>query len=146
MEVEERFLQNSQLSYQVMRQGGADDHSNCHGWVFTGGRYLLSGDDVDLILKENKYLEQHEPRPGDLVVYRSSGVVLHTAIVQYVTEGQPVLVQGKWGNLGVYLHPVEKSPYGSEFTYYRSIRTGHLLAGTGGTAPTSDSSSANVAE
>jgi hypothetical protein len=58
--------------------------------------------------------------------------------VRYVTEGQPILVEGKWGALGVLLHPVEKSMYGSEYTFYRSGRAGHLLVGVGGRAPTSE--------
>jgi hypothetical protein len=49
-----------------------------------------------------------------------------------VAEGQPVLVESKWGNLGVFLHPADKTPYGTEFTFYRSARSGHLLVGVGG--------------
>ncbi|GIW83908.1 MAG: hypothetical protein KatS3mg106_421 [Gemmataceae bacterium] len=36
--------------------------------------------------------------------------VTHTAIVRYVSPDQPVLVEGKWGNLGIYLHPVDSLP------------------------------------
>ena len=69
---------------------------------------------------------------GDLVVYRQGSTISHTAVVRYVTEGQPVLVEGKWGTLGVYLHPADKSFYGTEFTFHRSGRSGHLLVGMGG--------------
>ena len=34
--------------------------------------------------------------------------------------------------LGVYLHPVDKSFYGTEYTFHRSGRSGHLLVGMGG--------------
>ena len=70
-----------------------------------------------------------DPRPGDLVVYRLGGAVAHTAVVRYVTGGMPVLVEGKWGWAGVFLHPVDKSAYGGSFGYYRSARAGHSLAG-----------------
>ncbi|MCI0700754.1 MAG: CHAP domain-containing protein [Planctomycetia bacterium] len=129
---EAKVLRESKLDGSVIRRGGPADDSNCHGWVFTSGKFLLGPDDVELILKENGYSEVHEPRPGDLVVYRQSGVVAHTAIVRYVSEGQPVLVEGKWGTMGVFLHPSDKSCYGTEYTFHRSTRSGHLLVGLGG--------------
>jgi hypothetical protein len=140
--VEERYIRNNQLGETVMRRSGADDHTNCHGWVFTGGKFLVSGDDVETILKDNGYREHNEPQPGDLVVYRLGPAVTHTAIVRYVTEGQPLLVEGKWGNLGVFVHPADKSPYGTDYKLYRSPRRGHLLAGAGG--PTTPSEGAFV--
>lgn len=129
---EEKFLHSARLDDQVIRVAKPSDVSNCHGWVFTGGKFLLSGDDVDLILKENGYTETHEPHPGDVVIYRQGGAVSHTALVRYVTEGQPVLAESKWGTLGVFLHPTDKSPYGTDYAFYRSPRRGHLLAGLGG--------------
>jgi hypothetical protein len=130
-DLEERIFSRSSLKDLVIRHGAADDRSNCHGWVFTAGRFLVRGIDVDVILKDNSYSEHRQPQPGDLVIYRTlSGSIAHTAVVQYVTKGEPVLVRGKWGNLGVFTHPVDKSPYGAEYTFYRSPRTGHLLATT----------------
>jgi hypothetical protein len=129
---EEKTLRDGRFHDQVIRRSGPTDHSNCHGWVFTGGKFLLSPDDVEQILKENGYQEIQEPRAGDLVVYRRASAVMHTAIVRYVTEGQPVLVEGKWGAMGVFLHPADKSFYGTEFTFHRSARNGHLLVGLGG--------------
>lgn len=126
---EDRFLRGVEAGNYLIRRGPATDNSNCHGWVFTGGRYLLSGEDVNVILKENGYEEVHEPHPGDLVVYRGEGTVKHTAIIRYVTEGQSVMVEGKWGVLGTYLHPAERSIYGLDYAFYRSPRQGHLLAG-----------------
>jgi len=142
-EMEAKFLANSSLRDQVMRVAGPDERSNCHGWVFTGGRYVMIGSDIERILEDNGYTPQDRPQPGDLVVYRSNAGIEHSGVVQYVTDGEPVLVKSKWGNLGVYLHPVNQSPYGSTFTFYRSPRKGHLLSTTPTTA--SDPSSSPMA-
>lgn len=130
---EEKTLREGPYRDHVMRRSGPTDTSNCHGWVFTGGKFHLSPDDVEAILKENGYQEVPHPQPGDLVIYRQRETIAHTAIVRYVAEGQPVLVEGKWGTLGVYMHAAEKSFYGTEYTFYRSARAGHLLTGLGGT-------------
>jgi hypothetical protein len=132
---EDRTLKGAHLDGQVIRRGGATEKSNCHGWVFAGGKFNISGEAVEAILKENGYTETHEPQPGDLTIYRQGGGITHSAIVRYVTEGQPVIVEGKWGSLGVFLHPADKSTYGSDYTFYRSARHGHLLSGLGGSNP-----------
>ncbi len=91
---------------------------------------------MELILRENGYRQVSDPRPGDLVVYRGQGrTVAHTAVVRYVSDGQPVLVESKWGELGVFLHAADKSVYGTAYTFHRSARRGHLLAGVGGSRP-----------
>lgn len=133
-EAESLVLQRTNLNDHVIRRGPAGDHSNCHGWVFTGGQFQVTGSDVAVILKENAYWEVQDPRPGDLVVYRTDEDITHTAVVRYVAEGQPILVEGKWGNLGVYIHPVDQSVYGTNYSIYRSPRNGHLLVGIGGSA------------
>ncbi len=28
-------------------------HSNCHGWVFAGGKHIVRGESVDKILEDN---------------------------------------------------------------------------------------------
>ncbi len=132
---ERRVIENAHLDEDVIRLAPADDNSNCHGWVFTGGKYLLSPDMVEIILKDNQYVAVHEPHPGDLVIYRQNGSIAHTAVVSYVTEGKPVMVEGKWGTMGAFLHPANKSVYGNDYTFYRSSRNGHLLVGLGGTSP-----------
>lgn len=125
---EYHYLQSTRRLQQVIIRGYGDDRSNCHGWVFTDGRYLLSGQDVLKILEDNGYEEVTDPRPNDVVVYLTQDYsVSHTAIVRYVTPGQPVLVEGKWGNLGIFLHAVDDSPYGSTYKYYRTRRPNHLL-------------------
>ena len=67
-----------------------------------------------------------------MVIYRAGGPIIHTAVVRTGAGTDPVLIEGKWGWLGVFLHPPEASWYGRDYTYYRSRRTGHLLAGLGG--------------
>ncbi len=133
--VEARLLDNHAISSQLIRRQPGDDRSNCHGWVFTGGRYWVGGNDVDTILSDNGYRPVTDPRPGDLAVYRADGAVSHTAVVRYVTPGLPVLVEGKWGAIGVYLHPAEASVYGTDFTYYRAARPSHVLAGLDSPTP-----------
>lgn len=117
------------VALQAIRSQPADDRSNCHGWVFTGGRYWVDETHVDVILAENGYRVVSDPRSGDLVVYRTAGAVTHTAVVRYVAPKMPVLVEGKWGPGAVYLHAADESGYGTDFTYYRAERAGHLLAG-----------------
>jgi hypothetical protein len=124
---EGRVLQSGPGRDQVIRRDSADQRTNCHGWVFTAGRFWVSGETVGLILEENGYEPVSDPMPGDLVIYRVRGTIAHSAVVRYVTDGQPVLVEGKWGAGGVYLHAVDKSSYGTDFTYFRSPRGGHLL-------------------
>ena len=125
--LEDRYLLSARLKEHVVRHGQPDERSNCHGWVFAEGRFLVANEDVALILRDNQYVEASLPQPGDLVVYRANGAVTHSAIVRYVTDGQPTLVQSKWGALGIFLHPIDRSPYGAGFTFYRSPRNGHLL-------------------
>jgi hypothetical protein len=128
-QLEEKLLRAFSCDEQVIRRGPPDNRSNCHGWVFTGGRFPLTEEDVALILRENDYHAVTSPQPGDLVIYGSSISSNHTAIVRYVTPDQPVLIEGKWGIYGVFLHPVERSMYGTAYTYFRSSRPGHLLLG-----------------
>jgi hypothetical protein len=111
------------------RRGPASDACNCHGWVFAGGRYWVGPADVTAILAGNGYAPVDAPRPGDLAVYRRDGEIVHTAIVRMTGPGLPVLVEGKWAWLGVYLHPAGQSTFGPDVGYYRSPRAGHRLAG-----------------
>jgi hypothetical protein len=128
--LDEARLRTHHLLLSVIRLAPADDVSNCHGWVFTGGKYWVGGKQVDPILTENGYSHVLAPAAGDLIVYRDSdGNVTHSAVVRATPAGLAPLVESKWGCLGVFLHPVDKSPYGTDFTCYRSPRVGHLLAG-----------------
>ena len=49
---------------RMIRTGPADEMANCHGWVFTGGRYWVSPEGVDAILADNGYRPVSDPRPG----------------------------------------------------------------------------------
>jgi hypothetical protein len=105
---------------------------NCHGWVFTGGKYWLAGDSVEIILSENGYHTVSDPRPGDVVIYREGGLISHTALVYSALPSRPIMVEGKWGTMGVYLHAIGESGYGQSYTFHRSTREGHVLAGLDG--------------
>lgn len=135
--LDEMIFSRPLIRDSVIRSQPASDRTNCHGWIFTGGRFWVAGSEVDRILSDNGYSTVNDPRPGDLVIYRSVDSVTHTGIVRYVSDNQPVLVEGKWGCSGVYLHPVDKSIYGARFSYYRSHRNGHILAGLNSVVPLS---------
>jgi hypothetical protein len=138
-EQEDHVLAVESFKHQVIRLAGPDVQTNCHGWVFTGGRYGVAGESVEMILADNGYEEVEQAREGDLVIYRSyAGGIEHTGLVRFVGTDRMVLVESKWGPLGVYLHAPESQPYGREYAYYRSAREGHQLAlrdGPTGEAP-----------
>ena len=103
--------------------------ANCHGWVFTAGKYYVDCDDVERILEDNGYEFCQSPLPGDLIVYRSpSGGISHTGLVQSVYLGGVVVIDSKWGFGGRFNHGPEQQPYGNLYGYYRSSRKGHALA------------------
>jgi hypothetical protein len=113
--------------------------------VFTGGRYWLSDKDVEQILTDNDYQPVSQPRVGDVVVYREGTRISHTAVVRTVAADGLVLVEGKWGWMGTFLHPPGGSCYGLQFAYYRGPRESHLLVGLGGKpGPTARSSDVPV--
>jgi len=126
---ERRLVQN--LAGDMIATETGTLASNCHGWVFTGGRYWVHGDAVDRIVKDNGYREVKVPRAGDLVVYRQGdGKVMHSGVVRYVDERGGALVESKWGTAGRFLHPADRHCYvGADPIFFRSPRTGHLLQG-----------------
>jgi hypothetical protein len=108
---------------------------NCHGWVFTGGKYAIKGELVDTILLDNQYLPVEEPIAGDLIIYRDAqGHVLHSGIVR-LAEQDLVMVESKWGAYPRYLHQAADQPYSQQFEYYRSDRPGHLITFEEDTGP-----------
>jgi hypothetical protein len=123
------YLQNRRLNLSVIRNDPATDVSNCHGWVFTGGRYWLRGSWVDWILEDNGYCPVETPAIGDLAVYRDDqGQVAHSGVVCGFTSGHEILIESKWGRLGRYIHRTDQHAYsGTICTYYHSPRAGHLL-------------------
>lgn len=113
---------------KVIPAGGNDSQANCHGWVFTGGKYLIPGSTVDLILHDNRYDVVTEPKAGDVIIYRNyKNEPIHTGLVKAVGQNGFVLIESKWGPLDTYLHLPEDQIYSTEFAYYRSTRDGHLV-------------------
>jgi hypothetical protein len=113
---------------KVIPRADANINANCHGWVFTGGKYLLRGRGVDQILLDNGYSVQGMPEAGDLIVYRNEqGEVLHTGIVSGILLDGTCIIESKWGIAGRFLHQAEDQPYGLNYAFYRSERSGHLV-------------------
>ena len=128
---ETKFLQQRDLSFHVIQTGPAEAHYNCHGWIFTGGRFWVSGESVDTILRDNNYVLINQPSPGDLAVFRDeSNKITHTALVRAVRENGQVVLESKWGRLGCYIHTADRHAYqANECKFYRTSRGTHLLRG-----------------
>jgi hypothetical protein len=126
---EEMLLDQARLHGHVIALPGIARDCDCHGWVFAGGLYWVCGEAVEEILADNGYRPVSGPRPGDVVIYRNPDRdILHSGVVRGTTPSGLVLVESKWGLGGVFLHPVDRHPYGgSAHTYYRSPRAGHRL-------------------
>lgn len=106
----------------------ADRNANCHGWVFTEGRFLLRGTGVETILRANRYELVTEPKPHDVVIYRDiTGKILHTALVQAVLSNGTVITESKWGIDKRVLHRPEDQPYSDRFEFYRTSRPSHSI-------------------
>jgi hypothetical protein len=112
----------------VIVRGEPDSSSNCHGWVFTGGEFLLDIQGIKTILEDNGYRPCTSPQPGDVIIYYLSGdVVAHAGLVSGVLHDGTVLIESKWGIEGRYLHRPEDQPYSETFAYYRSSRDGNEI-------------------
>jgi len=130
---ETRLVQSRDLGLRLIRTGATDRASNCHGWVFSGGRYWIDAGDVVPILHDNGYEALSVPRAGDLAIYRDqSGQPVHSSLVRAVGEDGLVMVESKWSFMGRYIHRVEDYCFATSWTYYRSQRSGHLLVGVEG--------------
>jgi hypothetical protein len=125
---EESTVRSRSMALQAIRTAPPDTVSNCHGWVFTGGRYWVVGRDVETILRDNGYRPVAAPRGRDVVVYRDeSGTITHTGLVLGVRDDGSALVESKWSWLGRYVHAPEAQPFGTQIAYYRTDRPGHLV-------------------
>jgi hypothetical protein len=119
------------LTLRVLRVKALASDCNCHGWTFCGGRYWVRGKDIEPILQDNNYREVSLPQAGDLIVFRDAqGQITHTGqVCGFARDGQ-VLIESKWGQLGLYVHTATDHVYhDSSFKFYRSPRGGHLLHG-----------------
>ncbi len=112
--------------------------SNCHGWVFTGGKHVVHGKDVPTILADNGYFEVSDPMPNDIAIYRDlTGLVAHTGLVRGNFE-DAVMVEGKWGIGAIYIHAALDQPYSTAVKYYRTNRGSHLIQVTEKANPKSE--------
>jgi hypothetical protein len=117
-------------SGRLVRTGPADVRCNCHGWVFTGGRFWVMWEEVAQVLQENGYTPAAAAAAGDLVVYRDeSGVINHTGVVRSAAGEGAVFVESKFCWQGLFVHRVEDTEYGQSYTFYHTERGGHRLAG-----------------
>lgn len=113
------------MSERAMLRAQPFVQSNCHGWVFTEGKHILKGQDVQLILNDNNYIEVEDPQSHDVAVYRNhDGEIVHTGLVRGSLAGA-TMVESKWGIGGVYMHIAEEQPYSQEIKYYRTCRPSH---------------------
>jgi hypothetical protein len=115
---------------KLIRLGGPEEPCNCHGLTFTDGPYWIASENVELILEDNGYHPISEPLVNDVVIYRDSqGQIVHSGVVEAVTKAGTILVDSKWGSYGRYIHRVDDTPYGNQYTYYRTTRPDHVLNG-----------------
>jgi hypothetical protein len=130
----ERFIDSNRKTVQpvaqkAMLRGAPSPLTNCCGWVFTAGRYIVRCEDVGTILRENAYREAAVPQIGDVAVYRNdSGQIQHVGIVRgFMGSESPALVESKWGADGIYLHLADEQPYSCNISFWRSSRPTHVL-------------------
>lgn len=126
-QIEQFIASNEKDLKQIIRLADPNSASNCHGWVFTGGKYGVRDPEVPRILIDNGYEAVATPREGDLAIYISGEKFTHSGIVRIADQHTPVLVESKWGPFGVYLHGVKQQPFPGECRFFRSSRSGHLL-------------------
>ena len=101
---------------------------NCHGWVFTGGRYWIGGDDVKRILEDNGYRPVTVPAPGDVIIYYSGENPVHTGLVR-ASDERGIIIESKWDTRGRYIHLPESQDYSEAWVYYHTDRKDHIVAG-----------------
>jgi len=124
----ERFMRSTERERsQIIRLMEANPASNCHGWIFTGGRYGIRDSEVWSIVADNAYFEVTEPQEGDVAIYVTGDQIRHSGLVRMADKHAPVLIESKWGPFGVYLHAVEQQPFSGTCKFYRTTRRDHLL-------------------
>jgi hypothetical protein len=124
----ERFMQSAEKDHlQMIRLTEPNPASNCHGWVFTSGRYGIRDADIASVLVDNGYVAIEEPREGDLAIYTDGSKITHSGLVRIANRNAPILIESKWGPFGVYLHAVDKQPFPGACKFYRSPRGSHLV-------------------
>jgi hypothetical protein len=127
-QAEAAILAEEQYRHDVIRLAQVNPAGNCHGWVFTAGRYGIRNPDLPLILKDNGYAEVEQVREGDLAIYINNNQVTHSGLVRYVNPDGKIVIESKWGPFGTFLHPMQSQPFSGVCRFYRSERQGHALA------------------
>lgn len=124
---EEQFLTNTKQDFtKLTRVFGPHLASNCHGWVFTGGRFGIKDEHVADILADHAYSLVFDPAEGDLAVYFVDGVAEHTGFVRQNDKGS-IVIESKWGPFGVFRHPPEAYAFKGSCAFYRTARPQHAL-------------------
>jgi hypothetical protein len=123
-----RPLNRPSVSQEAWERTAPDQQSDCHGWVFADGWYIIKSESIDRILEDNGYQRVDEPNAGDLIVYRDEkDAILHTGTVKATGDRGFILIESKWGFTNCFWHEPEQQPYSQRYAYYRSSRRGHLL-------------------
>ncbi|CAN5302184.1 hypothetical protein BH10PLA2_BH10PLA2_34940 [soil metagenome] len=134
------ILTGTPMPYRAIRLSEASGDSNCIGWVFCGGQYEMQCQDVPTILEDNGYSQVKTPQLGDLILYRDeNNAINHVGTIALFLHGEQPFIESKWGLQGVFLHLPEGSPFGSNWTYFRSSRPNkHLLTRASAPLPAPD--------
>jgi hypothetical protein len=101
-------------SRALHRPVGPSARYNCHGLTFAARRTGIDKSAyVQRILTEDGYSRlpmSTAPVPGDVVIYREDGDIIHSGIVVEIKDAV-TWVLGKWGECHEVVHPVLDCPY-----------------------------------
>ena len=107
---------------------------NCIGMVFANRRTCIEPEEVQMILKDDEYIEVARPADvmaGDLVVYEGPSGLSHLAVVvsnvPQVEDADSIIhVLSQWGSDGEYLHEYRDVPplLGRPVRFYSERRRG----------------------
>jgi len=122
---DENFAKLSEHKYDTkFRPDHPTAMYNCHGLTFACRRTGIFDDHVvESILKEEyrEIKERKDVQSGDIVVYRDTGVILHSALVVYIeTMPHNIKVLSKDVKYKEIEHYVDRSPFNhGEKKFYR---------------------------
>jgi len=112
-------------SAPIHRLAPLDPASNCHGWIFAEGQFVIHDSSIPTILAEHGYSEVEQPAAGDIAIYRTNGEIVHSGLVRLANPNNDTLLDSKWGPFSVFLHPPEAHP--GIWKFYRTSRATHTL-------------------
>ncbi|MBD1856454.1 MULTISPECIES: hypothetical protein [Leptolyngbya] len=92
---------------------------NCMGMVFASRRTCIDIEELEFILKEDKYRRLsglNEVEVGDVVVYYENETPTHVGLIiglefDIANASREVKVLSKWGHHGEYIHLIQDVPY-----------------------------------